>query len=120
MDFIKNLEPIIICDIGASPSTETDFIDDLFENLKNCFQMFYSSILLHKKYFLDFAFHPLLAEQGLPAYLNSFLELKPRKKNWYMLLRQQTFRPYSLRTWKNCGSFENFEHQAVKVLQDHL
>ena len=32
MDFIKNLEPIIICDIGASPFTETDFIDDLFDN----------------------------------------------------------------------------------------
>ena len=32
MDFIKNLEPIIICDIGASPFTETDFIDDLFNN----------------------------------------------------------------------------------------
>ena len=32
MDFIKNLEPIIICDIGASPSEETDFIDDLFDN----------------------------------------------------------------------------------------
>ena len=32
MDFIKNLEPIIICDIGASRFTETDFIDDLFDN----------------------------------------------------------------------------------------
>ena len=32
MDFIKNLEPIIICDIGASQFTETDFIDDLFNN----------------------------------------------------------------------------------------
>ena len=29
MDFIKNLEPIIICDIGASQFTETDFIDDI-------------------------------------------------------------------------------------------
>ena len=32
MDFIKNSEPIMICDIGAAPSDKTDFIDDLFTN----------------------------------------------------------------------------------------
>ena len=32
MDFIKNSEPIMICDIGAAPSDKTDFIDDLFAN----------------------------------------------------------------------------------------
>ena len=32
MDFIKNLEPIVICDIGASPINKTEFIDKLFNN----------------------------------------------------------------------------------------
>ena len=32
MDFIKNLEPIVICDIGASPIDKTEFIDKLFNN----------------------------------------------------------------------------------------
>ena len=32
MDFIKNLEPIVICDIGASPINKTEFIDKLFTN----------------------------------------------------------------------------------------
>ena len=32
MDFIRNLEPIIICDIGASPIDKTEFIEKLFNN----------------------------------------------------------------------------------------
>jgi len=32
MEFIKNIEPIVICDIGASPIEKTEFIDNLFEN----------------------------------------------------------------------------------------
>ena len=30
MNFIKNLEPITICDIGASPVDKTEFIENLF------------------------------------------------------------------------------------------
>ena len=32
MNFIKNLEPITICDIGASPVDKTEFIENLFNN----------------------------------------------------------------------------------------
>tara|TARA_B100001996_G_C18542415_1_gene547442 strand:- start:3 stop:833 length:831 start_codon:yes stop_codon:yes gene_type:complete len=32
MNFIKNIEPITICDIGASPINKTEFIEDLFNN----------------------------------------------------------------------------------------
>ena len=32
MNFIKNLEPITICDIGASPINKTEFIENLFNN----------------------------------------------------------------------------------------
>ena len=29
MNFVKNLKPITICDIGASPINKTEFIEDL-------------------------------------------------------------------------------------------
>ena len=32
MNFVKNLKPITICDIGASPINKTEFIEDLFNN----------------------------------------------------------------------------------------
>lgn len=32
IDFISNISPIYICDIGASPIDKTDFIDDLYNN----------------------------------------------------------------------------------------
>ena len=32
MKFLKNKEPIIICDIGASPIDKTDFIEKLINN----------------------------------------------------------------------------------------
>ena len=35
MDFIKNLEPILICDIGASACDPTNHIEDLLNNTKS-------------------------------------------------------------------------------------
>ena len=35
MNFIKNLEPILICDIGASPCDPTNHIEDLLNNTKS-------------------------------------------------------------------------------------
>ena len=32
MEFIRNLKPIIICDIGASPIDDDNFINELFNN----------------------------------------------------------------------------------------
>ena len=51
MDFIKNLEPIIICDIGASPFTETGFIDNLFNNTNSKIVGFEPNNLEFQKYY---------------------------------------------------------------------
>ena len=45
MDLISSKEPIIICDVGASPIDKTDFIDILPEYMKLS-----SKFKLNKKY----------------------------------------------------------------------